>query len=160
MEKNNQNSIDIKDNLKISQQKISHMHGVAEYMYLNADKYRLNKEEMYILGLLHDIGYLNGKKHHPLYGGQILNNCGYSHSIYIYWHGSTPDEYKRAHSCSDKEIPKQLVLLWEADLSIGITGENIGYEKRLEDIGNRYGLDSKAYRIAKETIDWLLNQNK
>lgn len=31
------------------------MQGVAEYMYRNASKYGLNPEEMYILGLVHDI---------------------------------------------------------------------------------------------------------
>ena len=40
------------------------MHGVAEYMYAHAEDRGLNKDSMYLLGLLHDIGYVN-KKNQP-----------------------------------------------------------------------------------------------
>ena len=139
--------------------RIKHMHGVAEYMYNNAEKYNLNKDEMYILGLLHDIGYINGKDNHEWYGGKILNQSGYINAKYVYWHGTTPEDYKRANSCMNENIPKPLILLWEADLSVDQTGENVGFDKRLEDIGNRHGYDSKAYNICKQTIDWLKKEN-
>lgn len=48
----------------ISREKILHMWGVAEYMYQNASKYELKPDKMYVLGLLHDIGYIKGKQDH------------------------------------------------------------------------------------------------
>ena len=49
--------------MQISQERIAHMHGVAEWMYTHAEEYGCeNKDEMYLLGLIHDIGYLYGSK--------------------------------------------------------------------------------------------------
>lgn len=48
------------------------MHSVAEYMYRNAKKYDLNPEEMYILGLIHDIGYLKDRLDHEVHGARLL----------------------------------------------------------------------------------------
>lgn len=50
---------------KISNERMAHMHGVAEYCYRYAsdDFYNLDKGRMYILGLLHDCGdYLSLKE--------------------------------------------------------------------------------------------------
>lgn len=43
-------------------------------------------------------------------------------------------------------------------MHIDLTGEDVGYKVRLEDIGNRHGFDSEPYKICKETIEWLLNR--
>lgn len=49
--------------MQISNERIAHMHGVAEWMYEHAVEYGCeNKDEMYFLGLIHDIGYLYGSK--------------------------------------------------------------------------------------------------
>ena len=45
-------------NKKINENKKKHMFGVAQFMYEQVPKYNLNPEEMYILGLFHDIGYI------------------------------------------------------------------------------------------------------
>lgn len=137
----------------ISQDRLLHMIGVAEYMYNNATKYGIDKEVAYTVGLLHDIGYISGSKDsHEEYGANLLKRFGIYSSLYdvILNHGKTPTELEQGYSLSPI-----LVLLWEADLSVDLTGENVGYDKRLEDIGKRHGYDSKPYKICKETIDWL-----
>ena len=52
-------------NEKINENKKKHMFGVVQFMYEQAPKYNLNPEEMYTLGLLHDIGYKNLKCENP-----------------------------------------------------------------------------------------------
>jgi len=140
---------------RIDDNRIKHMHGVAEYMYNNAEKYGLNKEQMYVLGLLHDIGYVKEKAGHEQYGGDLLDDLFYIDAAIITWHGSTPKEYKDILLCDDKNIPKELVLLWEADMHIDLNGEDVGFEKRLEDIGNRLGTDSIAYKNCCDVVSWL-----
>lgn len=143
--------------MKISEDRIKHMHGVAEYMYKNASKYNLNPEEMYILGLLHDIGYLDGKPDHEVNGARLLEKEGYKHSSIVSWHGTTPLDYMRLRDCSIEDIPKELILLWEADLSVNSLGYEVSFNERLKDIGLRYGFDSIQYRLAKEKITWLMD---
>ena len=51
------------------------MHGVAELMYQYYDAFhctQLSREEVYVLGLNHDIGYINDKTGHELYGGGLF----------------------------------------------------------------------------------------
>ena len=138
----------------ISNDRLLHMIGVAEYMYENAARYGINEEIAYLIGLLHDIGYISGSKDsHEKYGAELLQKLGINHIMYdvILNHGKTPKEFLEQYST----IPYIMVLMWEADLKVDLTGKNVGYTKRLEDIANRHGYDSKPYKICKETIDWL-----
>ena len=60
---------------KILKSRILHMHGVAELMYQYYDKFGckdLSKDEIYFLGLNHDIGYLYDKNNHETRGSEIL----------------------------------------------------------------------------------------
>lgn len=136
------------ENTIISKERILHMHGVAEYMYRNAAKYNLDKNEMYVVGLLHDIGYLFGKANHPATGSQLLKDLGFIYSDDISLHGDIP---------KSPNISNVLKLLLEADLTIGKDGTLVGYKNRLKDIGIRLGFNSEAYNIAKETVDFLEN---
>ena len=142
----------------ISKERIAHMHGVAEYMYEHSEEFGCeNKDEMYLLGLIHDIGYLYGsKEEHEQKGAELIGIDSY-YGKFIQSHGLTPQEYMDCNCCFASEIPNELVLLWTADMSVDMSGEDVGFQKRLEDIKNRYGLDSEPYRICKETISWLTN---
>ena len=133
--------------------KLLHMHGVGRYMFDHAEDYGLEPDKMYVLGLLHDIGYLFGSADHAVNGARLLESVGFNYSQEVSWHGTAPLDYLRLTDVS--EPPKELVLLWEADLSVGPDGKEIGFQRRLEDIAVRYGTDSINYRIAKETVDWL-----
>ena len=39
--------------------RLLHILGVAEYMYTKATDYNLDPDEMYLIGILHDIGFIN-----------------------------------------------------------------------------------------------------
>jgi len=136
------------ENTIIPKERILHMHGVAEYMYKNAEKYNLDKTQMYVVGLLHDIGYLFGKEDHPTTGSQLLKDLGFIYSDDISLHGYAP---------KNQNISNVLRLLLEADLTVGKDGTLVGYKNRLKDIGVRLGFNSEAYIIAKETVDFLEN---
>lgn len=123
----------------LSEYKLMHCKGVADYMYKNAIGDISYKEQMYTLGLLHDIGYIKGKAEgHAKAGGEILNLCHYTYWKEVYWHGSIDTNYSS----------KELDLLNEADLQIDYMGNLIGFDARLEDIKVRYGSESKQYKNA------------
>ena len=132
-----------------------HMFGVANYMYQNAEKYNLDKNEMYLLGLMHDIGYLIDEKNHEEIGGEFLKSQNYKYADFIKHHATIPSIYMKLKDCTESEIPKELILLWTADMSIDLNGKNIGFDERLKDIGLRHGKDSTAYKNCEKMIDWL-----
>lgn len=132
-----------------------HMFCVANYMYQNAEKYNLDKNEMYLLGLMHDIGYLIDEKNHEEIGGEFLKSQNYKYADFIKYHAILPSRYMKLKDCTKEEIPKELILLWTADMSIDLNGKNIGFDERLKDIGLRHGKDSTAYKNSEKMIDWL-----
>ena len=132
-----------------------HMFGVANYMYQNAEKHNLDKNEMYLLGLMHDIGYLIDEKNHEEIGGEFLKSQNYKYADFIKNHAILPSIYMKLKDCTESEISKELILLWTADMSIDLNGKNIGFDERLKDIGLRHGKDSTAYKNSEKMIDWL-----
>ena len=143
--------------MRIQTDRIQHMHGVAEYMYEHAEDYGLNKDRMYVLGLLHDIGYVNRKEEHEVNGARLLQKVGYVDINAVSWHGSALYDAERLMG---HEIPAELRLLVEADLKVDLGGELVGYEKRLEGVAERHGIESIAYRICRENVEWLNEHNK
>jgi putative nucleotidyltransferase with HDIG domain len=129
---------------------MAHMIGVAEYMRENASKYDLDPDMAYTVGLLHDIGYLEGRRGHEQVSAKIYASiCStVNPDIFdaILYHGSTWEE-----------IPKTSIslLLIEADMSVNAQGFRVGFDKRLMDIKERYGEDSDAYRNVKNIISQL-----
>lgn len=134
--------------------RVSHMHMVAEYMYAHADEYGLMPEDMYILGFVHDIGYVGGEKDHEVNGGMLLANLGLSveNADIIINHGKELSKLK--------EVPPALSLLAEADMHIDSRGDLVSFEERLKDIISRHGKDSKAYKISKSNIEWLIKHGR
>ena len=155
----------------INKYKMSHNIGVAEYMAENAPRYNLDPDEMYLIGLLHDIGYINGRENHEEYGAELLNkvfNCKKHTDSWIFssnkaihairWHGTDPYKLETENRDVDMYIRRdypELFLLYEADMNVGIDGFRIGFRKRLEDIKTRYGEDSIAYKTAKNTVKYV-----
>lgn len=129
----------------ISKDRLNHMIGVASYMRNRANSYSLDNNTMYIIGLLHDIGYLGGAKNHEEYGAKLLESIGVNKVIcnIIANHGT------RIEDAIDKiegiEGKKTLLLLYEADMQVDIHGNIVGFQDRLRDIANRHGVSSKAY---------------
>ena len=145
----------------ISKEKMKHMHAVAEYMYDNAESYGLKPEDMYVLGLLHDVGCVHGQEGHAETGAGMLAHFMGSFGHYantIAAHGMSPSEYMER--TGSRDIPEDLMLLWEADMQIGPEGEFMGYGTRLADIGDRYGLHSNEYRNALQIIEFLQGKGR
>ena len=142
---------------RIKDDRIKHMHGVAEYMADHADEYGIDEGRAYTLGLLHDVGYALVDKHHEQVGGALLEMSGYCDAKYIMYHGVTPNIYKELKNCEDEDIPAPLILLWEADMMVDVNGKEVGYSKRLEGIKERRG--EKTYKQGLELASWLVEHN-
>lgn len=141
----------------INKYKMAHMIGVAEYMYDNALRYNLDSDQMYVIGLLHDIGYLNGRVGHEQYGANILNKMKLDDDMLfiIKHHGEKLTDIESEYTPAG--ITKEFILLMEADASVDKAGYRVGFDKRLQDIGEFYGLDSPAYETVKSNIEYIKN---
>ena len=137
----------------MNEHKALHSRGVAEFMYNKAESMGLDKDQMFLVGLVHDVGYIYGPTGHAKKGGQLLYDAGFRFAPIVSWHDSTPQKYNQINLV--EEPPKALLLLWMADLQVSSTGEIIGYDARLKDIESRYGSESTQYINAKNTIYYL-----
>ena len=134
--------------------RMKHSLAVARKMVEIGNKLELNKEqlhELFILGFNHDIGYEFGtNESHNIIGGNMLKNSRYKYWQEVYYHGNPEAGYNSLY----------LDILNEADMKINKYGEDVGYEKRLEDIRNRYGSDAVQYNDALKIIDYLENRRR
>ena len=135
--------------------RLKHSLSVARKMIEIGKDNNLEEEqlkELFLLGFVHDIGYefVEDTKDHPKVGGEILKQSGYKYWKEVYYHGRLTNEYKSLY----------LKILNQADMQIDKTGQDVGYDKRLEDILKRYGKSSNAYIKSKEMIESLkVNSN-
>lgn len=128
--------------------RIKHIFEVAKLMKEKAESVGLDKEEMFTLGLLHDIGYEFGNgENHNVVGYNILKKQNYKFANEVLHHGCPNCEYKS----------KALNLLNFADMHIDLNGNYVTFEQRLEDIKSRRGENSLAYVNSKKIIDELQN---
>ncbi len=135
----------------ITENRWKHMLGVARKakefalkMQPDNEKYA---EDMFLLGLLHDLGYEfseTGRGHSGI-GGEILKRSGYK-----YWNEVANHGYSKNADTTD-----ELFILNCADMSVAVGGANCTMAQRLEDIGTRYGIDSSEYRKAVLEIEKL-----
>ena len=80
---------------------------------------------------------------HNIIGGEILKNNNFKYWREIYYHGEINIEYNSLY----------LDILNQADMQIDKYGNDVGYNKRLEDIKNRYGKDSDVYNKCCKIVD-------
>lgn len=140
----------------ISDNKLKHCVEVARVMHelikvRHPGEYGdLLAQDMFILGLLHDIGYeyTNDREVHNKVGGLILRRQDYKYWREIYKHGEANSDYDSS----------ALRILNTADLLVDSKGNRVGVEERLEGIKGKYGVSSKQYngacKLAKK-IDLL-----
>lgn len=104
-------------------------------------------KELFLLGYNHDIGYEFTDKgiNHNVIGGEILKENGFKHWKEVYYHGEINLDYKSMY----------LEILNQADMQIDKYGNDVGYEKRLEDIKQRYGEASIVYQKAYKLVERL-----
>ena len=127
--------------------RLNHSLAVANKMIEIGESLNLKKSELqdlFVLGYNHDIGYhfCSNKLEHNIVGGEILKNNGYKYWKEVYYHGNPSGEYSSLF----------LEILNMADMQIDKYGNDVGYERRLEDIKLRYGEDSLQYVNANKVI--------
>lgn len=108
--------------------------------------------QMFVMGFLHDVGYefAEEQTEHEKIGGELMFATGYQHAEPIRLHGD-PNV-----SLSDD----RLLLLNIADMTVNGEGERVGFDKRLEGIGFRYGKDSEQYEAASAVIRKIRSELK
>ncbi len=135
--------------------RLKHSLAVANKMVEIGKELDLKQEqlqELFILGYNHDIGYKFTKNQleHNVVGGNLLHKNGYKYWQEVYYHGNPNSKYNSLY----------LKILNMADMQIDKYGNDVGYEKRLEDIKRRYGIESVQYINAKNIIDSLIKEVK
>ena len=129
--------------------RLKHSIAVARKMVKIGENYNLDEnklQDLFLLGFNHDIGYEYGdNSNHAYIGGNILKRNNYEYWKEVYYHGDINTEYTSLF----------LEILNKADMQIDKYGNDVGYNKRLEDIKNRYGKESKTYSDAKILIENL-----
>jgi len=133
--------------------RLKHSISVGRKMVKLGKEHNLPEEDLnnlFLLGYNHDIGYEFEKSgvNHNIIGGNILKENGYKFWKEVYYHGNPDSEYNSLY----------LDILNEADMQIDKYGNDVGFEKRLEDIKNRYGENSKPYLSSKKIISNLINK--
>jgi hypothetical protein len=126
----------------ITENRWKHIFGVAK----KAKEYALklkpsdNKfaEDMFVLGMLHDMGYefMESNASHAAVGGEILKRNNYKYWQEVALHGD-----ETVDNMSD-----ELFILNCADMSTGPSGENFTFDERLQEIAVRFGKDALAYK--------------
>lgn len=133
----------------IDNDRLKHIFEVAKLMKDKAKKVGLDKEEMFTLGMLHDIGYEFGENSdHNFVGFQILDKQNYKYAKEVLYHGKPNSEYQSV----------ALDLLNFADMHIDKEGKFVYYNERLDDIKKRRGEFSLAYINSKKIIEELSNK--
>ena len=137
----------------ISEDRQKHIISVARLMKEYCVKHGFDDEyaeDMFYLGILHDIGYEFGDNvSHMEVGGNILKRQNYKYYNEVMYHGNPNCEYSS----------KELDLLNWADMHIDGKGNFVTFDERLKDIANRRGKDSMAYVNSKFIIKDLINKN-
>lgn len=127
--------------------KLKHSLAVANKMVEIGKGLNLSKsdlQELFILGYNPDIGYnfCSNKIEHNIVGGEKLKESQYKYWKEVYYHGNPDCEYQSFF----------LKILNIADMQIDKYGNDVGYEKRLEDIKNRYGVNSIQFNNSQRII--------
>ena len=140
----------------MDENRLKHSIAVARKMVEIAKSKKLSEEEIkdcFIIGYNHDVGYEFAKNgiNHNIIGGEILKNNNFKYWREIYYHGEINIEYNSLY----------LDILNQADMQIDKFGNDVGYDRRLEDIKNRYGENSIVYEkclklVHKNSSDGLI----
>ena len=130
----------------IDKDKTAHIFAVARLMADKAELLGLDKQEMFTLGLVHDIGFeFGGSETHHQEGAEILKKQNYKYWQEVLHHGKPTQEFQS----------KALDLLNYADLHIDKCGKFVSFEDRLKDIALRRGEDSPHYKNSQIVIKQL-----
>lgn len=138
----------------MDEDRLKHSLAVARKMEEIAKTLGLSEKEIndcFVIGLNHDIGYefVTNKIEHNKIGGEILKRNKYKYWREIYFHGEIDIEYESIY----------LDILNQADMQIDKYGNDVGYNKRLGDIKNRYRETSEVYKKCVKLVENIKNKN-
>ena len=126
--------------------RLAHMNATANRAYEIAKtifgKTEDRARELYVLGLLHDVGYAFDPDDHAHAGGSVLIGLGVAADA-VYAHGDPTVGY----------MNDELLIVNAADMTTSPTGAPMRMEDRLRDIGERYGADSPQLACARAVAD-------
>lgn len=134
--------------MRLEENRLSHMGGVARRaadiaLGLTCDQDFT--EEMFVTGLLHDVGYaFAGADRHGAAGGKVLARCGFKYAGDVSRHGNG----------ASLSLIEAVINL--ADMTTSRGGEQVSMEDRLAEIENRFGPASRQYRLALVTASCAL----
>ena len=140
--------------MNFPENRYKHCHNVGLKMYKYAKEvFKWNEEkcnEMFVLGVIHDIGYELDKDAfgHDIILSNTLKIDGYKYYNEIKNHSKLQHEY---------DTP-EMRLLYFGDMTVDGTGNWCTFEERLKDLEIRYGKDSEVYieskKIAVQLTTW------
>ncbi len=134
----------------IEENRWKHILGVAQKAKKLAIKFKPKDskfaEDMFLLGMLHDIGYefSEDSLNHASIGGEILKRNNYKYWQEVALHSNETVEY----------MTDELFILNCADIMTGINGEEFTFDERLENIAGRYG-KNELYKKCFTAIERL-----
>ena len=139
--------------MKYGDNKNQHMKSVAEMMYANAPALGLSEETAYVVGLLHDVGYIRSKDNHEVDGAEILKEMGFKDEYCdaIKYHNRSGYDLLR----EGIEITPMMMLLQFADMSVDKFGNKVGFDGRLKDLNDRYRYGSPIYHNIIDQQEFL-----
>lgn len=126
--------------------RLAHMNATANRTYEIAKTIFGKTEDqaraLYILGLLHDVGYAFDPTDHAHAGGRVLIGLGVAADA-VYDHGDPNVGF----------MDDELLIVNAADMTTSPTGAPMRMGDRLRDIGERYGVDSPHLACARAVAD-------
>lgn len=126
--------------------RLAHMNATANRAYEIAKtvfgKSENKARQLYVLGLLHDVGYAFDPDDHAHAGGSVLISLGVEIDA-VYDHGDPTVGF----------MDDELLIVNAADMTTSPTGAPMRMEDRLRDIGDRYGADSPQLACARAVAD-------
>ena len=138
----------------IDSDRLMHSYAVAKKMVEIGKNKNLNEDELkdlFTIGFNHDIGYeytVNGENHNKV-GGEILKKSGFKYWKEVYYHGMLTNEYSSLY----------LDILNCADMQIDKKGNDVWFEKRLNDIESRYGKDSIVLQRCVKMVEYFKSKD-
>lgn len=134
----------------IDSKRLNHILGVArqakEYARMLCPNDEKFAEDMFVLGMLHDLGYeFSDNANHAQKGAEILKRQGYRFSQEVGDHGRD-DVLKMSDA---------LFILNCADMTVDGLGNLCSMQQRLEDIASRYSKDFEGYKKCVREIALL-----
>ena len=135
----------------LTSDRLAHMNATANRAYKIAKtifgKSENKARQLYVLGLLHGVGYAFDPDDHAHAGGSVLISLGVEIDA-VYDHGDPTVGF----------MDDELLIVNAADMTTSPTGAPMRMEDRLRDIGDRYGADSPQLACARAVADRIKHE--